>query len=559
MSAELTESYDVEGILFDVMEEMISSGVLRSNFTFREGQLETILHALDSFINKQTPTVILDAPTGTGKSVIARIIAEAVTAFYGGDALFLTETIALQNQYIKDYPTVKKLMGATNYPCHAPEVKNIPATHKVHGTCRHTRKSGLCNYQLARDIFNQSAMKILNYKFYMTAFGKYNSETLLVCDEAHTLGESFIEMTTIRINYDTLESVLNDLKVSNYVDMDYIKKYDNEDPLNLEVLIGTVKFLDLAIQQLDSMIFNLETVIENFKGTDEDLSKMIENNLEPLKSSRSYCKNMMRGLTGLFRGNLEDYVIYKEDAEEHPVTITVRPVTVKESGMGFFSVPKFRLLMTATPFNLARDLKLPEGTFEVIHLKYLWPLENRPVVIADDLEVMNYRNKDELFPEYMTKLDSFIDEMGDVRGLIHSSSYDNAYKIVKASKHKKRMIVPETADIRHLDKLVKQHPNCIIVSPAVLTGVDLPDDMCRFQIFFKLPYPHLGDKYVAYKKDVVDGWYEEEVAKMIIQGTGRAIRGPDDYAITYVMDKSIRRVLAYLHGSVPSWFMDTLM
>ena len=42
-------------------------------FAFRPGQLEAIVDILDTYLNSEVDTYILEAPTGSGKSLIAMI------------------------------------------------------------------------------------------------------------------------------------------------------------------------------------------------------------------------------------------------------------------------------------------------------------------------------------------------------------------------------------------------------------------------------------------------------------------------------------------------------
>ncbi|GAI61214.1 unnamed protein product [marine sediment metagenome] len=97
----------------------------------------------------------------------------------------------------------------------------------------------------------------------------------------------------------------------------------------------------------------------------------------------------------------------------------------------------------------------------------------------------------------------------------------------------------------------------VLISPAIKDGVDLKDDMCRFQILLKVPYPNIKDARVNYllnvKKD--RDWYNNETAKDIIQTYGRAVRSPTDYAKFYIIDGSFRTFPKKLF---PRWFLDAL-
>ena len=68
-------------------------------------------------------------------------------------------------------------------------------------------------------------------------------------------------------------------------------------------------------------------------------------------------------------------------------------------------------------------------------------------------------------------------------------------------------------------------------------GVDLADDISRFQILCKVPYPYLGDKLIKKKMNKWKWWYSLETAKTIVQSIGRSVRNSDDFAVTYILDE----------------------
>ena len=72
-------------------------------------------------------------------------------------------------------------------------------------------------------------------------------------------------------------------------------------------------------------------------------------------------------------------------------------------------------------------------------------------------------------------------------------------------------------------------------------GVDLKDDASRFQIICKVPYPYLGDKLVRKRMSAVQGWYELQTTKSIVQSVGRSIRNENDHAVTYILDGDFDR------------------
>ena len=78
----------------------------------------------------------------------------------------------------------------------------------------------------------------------------------------------------------------------------------------------------------------------------------------------------------------------------------------------------------------------------------------------------------------------------------------------------------------------------ILVSPSAMLGLSLNDDLGRWQCIVKTPYPFLGDKSVVHRKDTIDGWYEWQTAKDLIQMFGRIVRSQDDWGMTYILDEA---------------------
>ena len=78
----------------------------------------------------------------------------------------------------------------------------------------------------------------------------------------------------------------------------------------------------------------------------------------------------------------------------------------------------------------------------------------------------------------------------------------------------------------------------ILVGPTLNEGIDLPGDECRFIIMIKMPYPYLGSRLVQRKKDLYDGWYQNETLRTIIQSIGRGVRYDGDWCQTYILDGS---------------------
>ena len=85
-------------------------------------------------------------------------------------------------------------------------------------------------------------------------------------------------------------------------------------------------------------------------------------------------------------------------------------------------------------------------------------------------------------------------------------------------------------------KKMKKNRGTVAMGPSLLEGLNLVDDLSRFQIFLKVPYPYLGDKYVAAKLNYSQQWYNWKTSVSVLQGVGRSVRTPEDWAVTYLID-----------------------
>jgi len=78
---------------------------------FRDTQVAAMIQVVEAF-NHGADVVMLDAPTGTGKTLLAEMVRRA-----GGfrNALYVCNTIGLQDQFLSDFPYAQLIKGRSNY------------------------------------------------------------------------------------------------------------------------------------------------------------------------------------------------------------------------------------------------------------------------------------------------------------------------------------------------------------------------------------------------------------------------------------------------------------
>ena len=82
---------------------------LPKEFEWRKGQKEAISSIIETYFEQKYDTVILDAPVGSGKSIIAMCSAWILNQ-QGKKGYILASEISLQEQYEKDFKKFKLML-----------------------------------------------------------------------------------------------------------------------------------------------------------------------------------------------------------------------------------------------------------------------------------------------------------------------------------------------------------------------------------------------------------------------------------------------------------------
>jgi Rad3-related DNA helicase len=149
----------------------------------------------------------------------------------------------------------------------------------------------------------------------------------------------------------------------------------------------------------------------------------------------------------------------------------------------------------------------------------------------------------------------------DMRGIIHTVSYNNAYALLrhlKKSSVASRLVLPRSEDLLEIRDMLLQQDHTVLVAPTLTEGIDLPDDLCRFILYLKCPWGHLGDAWVKARMEQDYTWYVREAVIATVQGCGRATRHDTDWSITLLLDGQFARLFSRGKPFMPQWFLDGL-
>ena len=194
---------------------------ISKDFVFRENQLEMIHSIISNILDDQNskPTQIIEAPTGSGKSLILIIAAGVLADVYDKSSYILCSDLSLWKQYnefIKAHSNIDNKFGqikgqsGNNYECGRNH-------HSVrYGECRMSKVSwdklfngfkakqagfqcaSYCPYVKARKKAIQSKVTLMTYQLYVRTISTqsmsnepnpytFNRRPVIFCDECHNI------------------------------------------------------------------------------------------------------------------------------------------------------------------------------------------------------------------------------------------------------------------------------------------------------------------------------------------------------------------------------------
>jgi len=553
------------------------------SFVFRDGQKELILDILEFYSQNPTGLYLLDAPTGTGKSIIAMSVAGALS-FAKKKGYLLASDLALQNQYENDFTKFNlpwgSIKGVDNYMCDVNyekfslgdcKVRNMQTKDIRKLTCYNT-----CGYYSNRAKAMQSPVSLLNYAYWliqrnyvaprMTGPEPFEVRDFTICDEAHKATEIVQNHFSPTISENTL-SKLENLR-------DFISKEFNMavgvDIQNLKVVINHL-FKEEDKSRLMFLLSEFEMYLAEFVKK----ANLGKDYIAKLYDGKQIPRTLWKGL-GLcdwakdMHCKFEDYNKILAEAGvdamvKNPSVTKVVFNCIDEGYMMtkyFHEQSQFRLFMTATMGDHKDFLAQIRGEapFKYSRIDSKFNFENSPIYFYTGKK-MSFNQKEKTLPWIYETINKVLELHKDDAGIIHSASYDITNKIYEnlSPEHKNRVLIYQDSEEKKeiLDEFNKGK-NMVLMGPSLLEGLDLYEDKSRFQVFAKVPYPNMQDRFVKAKIAVDPTWYNWKSIIAILQGVGRSVRSQDDWAKTYFLDGCLADLIHNNRKAFPIEFKNRL-
>ncbi|MFW6233677.1 MAG: helicase C-terminal domain-containing protein [Nanoarchaeota archaeon] len=521
-----------------------------------------LLNFVKHQIRRGKKYMLINSPTGTGKSFFAIMFINWYLLHINKGARFdiITNSKVLQNQYTDEFPFIDDLKGQSNYYC---STYNCSCQEGKEMNKALKRKCNSCPYDIALEKWFETRVGLTNFHLFDSLhlfvpghLERKMSSNVLIIDEADNFESVLCDYISMKISQRSLKLMgFNDLK---------IKKVYNE--------IKKVKSL------LDYLDFINEFFLPELNELYEHMKTMISNNMigqtERVKVSRyissieSTIMNYEKFVSSLDDGldSLNNWVIEKENEEKNllmPINYLIQPIWSKEYLRDvIFKHYDHIVFMSGT--ILDKDIFAHLNGLETNLCSYYsinspFPVKNRPIYFVKGIGKMTFANKVETWENQKGMLDKIIKKYKDKKGIIHTTNYEISRLIEEYYKNDDRFIfhTPETRD-NALSKHMGSVKPTILVSPSMMQGVDLKDDLSRFQVIMKIPYPNIKSNKIKKRQTEYKDWYSWKTCADLIQMIGRSVRSEIDQADTYILDDSFSNILKFNYNFLPEYFIQSI-
>lgn len=523
-----------------------------------------LLKSIDEAFDSGHKFVVCNAPTGSGKSFISKTVGnvseecsddfrDLVTSYlafkrtqgnsyanedecneepsFGCTALTITKT--LQDQYKELFSDVEVLKGKTNYTCGIDDSFSVdlaPCIHlpKLKEECWAKR---CCPYYEQRNKALVSKFNTLNYSMFFSLPEHLKKRQFIICDEASELEDQLVKEFTCKIEY-------NPLRKSGVDVQPYISTNTG------------IKWLNTLSAQIAERIDDLKDEISSKKdSSNKKLIILLKNELIKLHT-------LLNKINLIIDSWNEAEYVFEKDAEG----VTFMPLKVDKLSHRLFDYADKVILMSATiidPKNFCKSLGVDK--FKYVETESSFDPKNAPIICNTKYK-LNYYTMQKYLPRVIKQVKEICEHHKDEKGIIHTQTNAITKAVSKeliGSRYLYREPGVRNEDI--LEQHLQSSDSTVLVSPSMSYGVDLKDDLARFQIIIKAPYLPTKDKRIERLMKDDFHWYQNKMLCSLIQSCGRGIRSKKDHCVTYILDGAIAESIIKNKHKLPKYFLDRFL
>lgn len=520
--------------------------------------------AVSGLLEDDKTVSLVTAPTGSGKSLMGLAWALGMNA---ERTIVLCRSKLLQKQYLDVFggamdgnkPMLDYLTGKNNWTCVHPSVPmgttvdEAPCSAGFACPLRH----GGCQYY---DHINKAAdarVVIANYPVWLLAANAENKfqsplsafymPDALVCDEGHALvfGDEIDILSSIELWPQTFERF----------DLGPLLYYSK-----------TTYYNALAEKKLDPLKLHYEARLGELSDAINGgyISKDQVRELGELRML-IFAFERLSSITDpkgwIVDGPKKDNQPLPDGTPVDKWRVKICPILGGDRRKLVYKHAKKILIMSATLLptpETAQFLGLEKGEYNQIELPSSFPIENRPIFYSPAGKVTK-DSFEKVMPRMVKRLDEIISNHLPERGIVHATSFMMVKATMEMSKYKSQMVTHENKNrLQIIKRWLEGKGPPILISPSVHEGLDAKDDIARWQVIMKVPYPNLGEPLWRARLNLGNNLYHYAAASGVVQMAGRVVRSAEDQGVTYILDAKFEDLRGQYPTFFPKWFKEAL-
>tara|TARA_R100001594_G_scaffold52909_1_gene86496 strand:+ start:513 stop:2150 length:1638 start_codon:yes stop_codon:yes gene_type:complete len=524
-----------------------------------------LLKNIDQAFDDGYKFVVCNAPTGSGKSFISKTLANSsekpsqnfidlITSYTAfkldqtgsfthedecdeespSGAFALTITKALQDQYKDLFNDTIILKGKSNY------ISTIDSNIDVEleslimpkSILEDHRRRHKCPYHNDRKDALINKFAALNYNMFFSLPNHVKKRQYLICDEAAELEDQLVKEFSCDINFEMLKRM--DIIVRPF----YSKNNTN------------------VIKWINNLLLDLSDKIDQLRDT---ISNSNTNNKKFLIEVRRQFVSMrnLHSKLSLIIDTWNDSEYLFETSKDG---ITFMPLKVNKLSNHLFKSADKVILMSATiidPVNFCKTLGIDK--FKYVEAESSFDSKNAPIYCNTKVK-LNYHNLKRSLPKIIKQIKSICEHHKNDKGIIHTHNNTiTAFLLKQLTEDRFLIREPGVRNEEILEQHLVSDKPTVLISPSMSHGVDLKDDLARFQIIIKAPYLPTKDKRIERLMKDDFNWYSNKMLCSVIQSCGRGVRSKKDYCTTYILDGAVVESVVNNKHKLPKYFIDRFL
>ncbi len=513
--------------------------------SYRKMQKEAIMKALTALVEQDYDAFVIDAPVGYGKSAVIVTVSRVLEAL-GQNSYLTTPQLILQDQYAAEFPEILQIKGRSNYNC-----IDDPEVNCANGECQldekyHSERCCNCLYITQRMLCQESMICGMNTAYLMTVRKEvFDQRYLLSVDESHGLPEQAVGFVSVTIRDSSVNGFIPEFSAGFPAYILWLKKS----------VYPKVKEEE-------------ERLKEELKSFGKSKRKVVLGRMEAYKAVRDLVKKI-DVLSGDYAEFGEDWT-YNIETDMKGKKIVFQPLTSgRFLNRILWNRGKKVLLSsgTITPELYMQESGLNNKKFSmkdcIIEVLSEFDPKKSPIYYKS-VGKLTYNKKAATLPLVLREIENVIDENKAYRGIIHCFSYDNLLYVVNNIRDdlKPLLWIQEKSNrAGSLDQWIKSNLNSsVFVSVNMSEGLNLKDDLARYQVYMKIGYPSMADKRVAKRLELNHRiWYAIQAIEDLEQSSGRATRSTEDWSKMYIFDSSFSDLYVRYNKYFKNWFKQRLV